>query len=305
MKFRIAPIAALVVLTLSASAQITPVGPFTADGLEGFESHPAISPLPCLSQRVFQNRADMCALGTGNVATNYLFPVGPSTVFSRGGVVCASTGPQGASITFDTPVTRFGGYFGGVLPGTAEFFDVNGASLGTQTINTIVCSTACLSQWNGWSSNGGAPFKRVEVVHSPSSPYGIVVDDLVALFGAGPTGVAYCNGDGSAAPCPCSAPLYDYQPIGCPHAPNNRGARLLGAGSASLASDTVVFMNEWLTLSAPTLYFQGTMRQSGGRESPSVTDSCASRGASRVSASPRVAASEHFNSPRPVVRPFT
>jgi hypothetical protein len=71
----------------------------------------------------------------------------------------------------------------------------------------------------------------------------------------------FCSGDGSGTACPCgNSGLVAH---GCASSVSANGARLVGSGQASLASDTFLLSGSEMPNSF-ALYFQGTTQQSGG-----------------------------------------
>jgi hypothetical protein len=74
---------------------------------------------------------------------------------------------------------------------------------------------------------------------------------------SGPTGTAYCFGDGSGgAACPCGN--NGAAGNGCAHSLNPAGANLAGSGTASVSSDSVVLTGSGMPPTTTCLYFQGT-----------------------------------------------
>ncbi len=75
------------------------------------------------------------------------------------------------------------------------------------------------------------------------------------------TGTPFCSGDGSGTACPCGN--FGVAGNGCANSLNASGARLFGAGAASLSADTLSFVGSSMPNSS-ALYFQGTTQTSGG-----------------------------------------
>jgi probable HAF family extracellular repeat protein len=71
----------------------------------------------------------------------------------------------------------------------------------------------------------------------------------------------FCFGDGSGNACPCGNS--GAAGNGCAHSLSPIGANLIGSGSASLASDTLVLSGSNMPNSS-ALYFQGTLQLNGG-----------------------------------------
>lgn len=84
---------------------------------------------------------------------------------------------------------------------------------------------------------------------------------------AAPTvGVAYCNGDGTALPCPCANASFPGSRTGCENS-FQVGANLSASGVASLSADTVVLRGDSMP-NGPALYFGGTARANAGLGTP-------------------------------------
>jgi hypothetical protein len=70
----------------------------------------------------------------------------------------------------------------------------------------------------------------------------------------------YCAGDLPNTPCPCGNGAPNHFDVGCLHS-LGVGGRLRGGGTPSVAADTLVLSADFLPSSAPSLFFQGTARQ--------------------------------------------
>jgi hypothetical protein len=264
LKLSLLTLASLVLLGVSASAQITPIGPFTGDASEGFETEPPQNGVQCLMPRVFSDRGELCAAsGLGMVAANGVASSG--TIFSHSGMNLAAGLTSSVVLTFDSPVQSFGGYFGTVAAqsnGVASFFDVNGALIGMQPIVAHACTLNCGWTWNGCSAGSGPLIKHIEMGTGNGTGAGLALDDLTAQFGSVATGMYFCSGDLTGTACPCnnhSSP----PPRGCYNS-TFLGARVLAGGTPSLTSDSVVLYAEYMPPSASALFFQGTTRVNGG-----------------------------------------
>ena len=155
-------------LATVATAQLQPVGPFTGTLHEEFETESYSS---CVPGRVFRNHADLCTPGYSGLIVTYgwylyygyaMYPRGDSHSF-------AGTTRGHANLVFDTPVQRFGAYFGTVgylAGGVAWFFDDQDRLLTTLPISAPRGGWA----WNGWDAgHGGTKIKRVEMI--ANDPY--------------------------------------------------------------------------------------------------------------------------------------
>lgn len=75
-------------------------------------------------------------------------------------------------------------------------------------------------------------------------------------------GVAFCNGDGSAAPCPCGNASFQGSNTGCENS-FVVGGSLTADGVASVSSDTLVLRGDSMP-NGPVLYFGGSAKQNAG-----------------------------------------
>lgn len=145
---------------LAASAQVTPIGPFTGALQEGWESNPGAGQF--LPQLPF--------LGDGSVINSV----------TGGGILHTTTGwsffhvqlPHAGSvfmgdaggpweIVFNTPAFQFGAYFGtnaDTPGGTATFFDDQGVQIGSPAALGMPLGQW---QWEGWEYAGG--IKRIRI----------------------------------------------------------------------------------------------------------------------------------------------
>jgi hypothetical protein len=94
-----------------------------------------------------------------------------------------------AIYTFDSPVTRFGGYFGSNAPGnptaTAAFYDSADVLIGTMP---VTIAPNCGWTWSGWEFEG-TTVAKIEVASNVFGGAYIQMDDMEADFtGGGPGG---------------------------------------------------------------------------------------------------------------------
>jgi plastocyanin len=76
------------------------------------------------------------------------------------------------------------------------------------------------------------------------------------------TGTPYCFGDGSGTACPCANNSAVGAQVGCLNSLTT-GGKLVGSGSASISSDSLVLSGSGMPNSS-VLYFQGTATAGGG-----------------------------------------
>ncbi len=156
----------------NALAVITPVGPFTGDYSENFESFTVQSVSGAGATALDQSPiiGGLAKLQAANESGIYQ---NSGTTFSLGGSTAkvgtvnggdrafgAQMGSPGV-VFFTEPVFKFGGYFGGYNGGagsplstiTATFFDFDGNFLGQETINYTDATGNLV--WAGWDSTVG------------------------------------------------------------------------------------------------------------------------------------------------------
>jgi hypothetical protein len=246
-----------------ASAQFTPVAPFTGNASEGFETQDTSGgafPV-CIVDRVFGGQGDLCAdngSGGAHITTGWGFtctmpPVEASRFFG-----CTS-GP--ARYSFDTGATRFGGYFGtNASTGSAlvEFFDAGGGLLHSEA---ITYAADCSWNWFGWDT-GGAVVSSVLVTASFGGGEYCLMDGMQAdLIGSAP-GTEYCSCDAATTAAPCGN--NGVPGNGCANSTFGAGAHLAGTGVPSLTSNSVVLHGSGLAPNQPGIYFQGNNALGGG-----------------------------------------
>lgn len=194
---------ALLSLCAASSAQITSIPQFTGTDQEGFEVGPQVLFLPCIPQRAFNNKADVCTPGHSGCHTTtgwgYI-----CSIYPHGGNWLYASADYLTEITFDTPVSRFGGFFGtncGIPNATFEFYD-NGGGLISSTPATLPAD--CSWYWLGWSA-GATPIKSVRVIGQVNGGAYVMMDDLEADYGPNtqpPT--AYCTAGTTTNGCVAS-----------------------------------------------------------------------------------------------------
>jgi hypothetical protein len=176
----------------TAFAQIVPIGPFTGQHSEGFETQPAGAFSDCVVGRVFSNTADMCdstaPIGAIIITTSSGFMC---QMFPNSGTKFAFTTNGAADWTFDTPATRFGGMLGtnsGLPNATVEFYDSNFSLISS---TTAVFPSDCAWHWFGWQVAGGPPVKRVRIIGNINQGAYVHMDDMQVDYC--PIPVVYCT----------------------------------------------------------------------------------------------------------------
>ena len=184
-------------LGASASAQVTVIGPFTGSDSETFETKP-YGQSTCVPGRVFNNKGDLCGSpGTITISSN----LSQTCVINpHGGTHFAGSSPT-ALYTFDSPIAKFGGYFGssnGSANASVAFIDGSG-----QKIASVVAKVPadCNWYWNGWQADAGAVIHAVQIQGSAISVNGQVQMDDMQIEGGCAGGVIYCSSQVNSAGC--------------------------------------------------------------------------------------------------------
>jgi hypothetical protein len=200
-------------LALSASAQVTPIGPFIGSHQEGFQIIGQWPPAgPCtFCTSIPDAFGGIATLESANGGANVHVTGGWGFVCSIG----ANLTPRIAASTsggFDyvfmpgQEARKFGGYFGtnsGVAGGTVEFYDSANVLIGSDFLNH---QADCQWVWHGWEFS--VPVARVRVIGNyPGGGY-VQMDDM-EYDSAGGT-VCYANCDGSTV-----APLLNVDDFTC------------------------------------------------------------------------------------------
>lgn len=172
-------ISLLVLLALTerpARGVLISTGPFSGDMFEGFEG---LSNSTNLS--VFGGAANLTSTWgltpTGWTFHSRIVPFEGSLLYG------SSAGP--ATLTFNDPIAKFGGYFGtnsvdastDAPDATANIFDFNDTLLSSETISLGLGATWT---WNGWESDNGNEIKRIEIVGPTFGGAYVQIDSLQA-----------------------------------------------------------------------------------------------------------------------------
>ncbi|MCB9915395.1 MAG: hypothetical protein H6828_09635 [Planctomycetes bacterium] len=245
-----------------AAAQFSTVAAFTGNAQETFETQSLASgPFPtCVTDRVFAGQADLCAeAGSAHITGGWGFSCtlqpfeGSRQVGSTGGAL---------NYTFDTGVTRFGGWFATNNPtigdGTIEFYGAGGVLLHSDVVNAPL---GCTWTWNGWDT-GGALVTTVRVIGNYGNGDHLMMDGMEADIVPGNAGVEYCFCDGGGTASPCGNP--GAAGNGCANGADPAGAHLGATGFASVGASSLVLHGSGLVPNQPGLYFQGDNAVNGG-----------------------------------------
>jgi hypothetical protein len=181
------------------TAQVVPIGPFNGAFREGFETQSSAQSSPCVEERIFGDRADLCAPAGAPISISAGIPGGPQP---HSGVQLFHT-ELFVEITFDQPARRFGGWFASTWvqgSGQAEFFDPGGALIGSQPFALAACSMTCPWTWNGWEIPG-AGVSRI-ALSTPTALGGhFELDDLQLGFVCDGAAERYCTAKTNSLGC--------------------------------------------------------------------------------------------------------
>jgi len=230
-------------ITAAIFAGITVVGAFTGARSESFENAIPTINADCLTNRAFNDYADICTPNHAGCLVTTAWTTAACTQQPFAGTWFFGNAIQGSTdnyteITFDHPIQRFGGRFsknttfGG---GDASFYSADGTLLATLPMNL---PGGCTWVWNGWDAGDGPKIKSITLQGSFNSP--ILLDALQIDLAPRSPGIDTCfPGTGDRLPCPCGNP--GTLGRGCENSSATGGARLDASGKASLQQDTLSF----------------------------------------------------------------
>jgi hypothetical protein len=199
----------------SATAQITPIGPFSGSAHEDFTVIGQWPPQgPCIFCPSIPGAfGGICTLesvdGSASIHVTggwgFQCSIGPHATPR----ISAATGGGGYDYHFDAAsgAGKFGGYFGtncGTPDGTIQFFDANNVMIGQDHLNV---PADCSWTWQGWQFS--TPVFRVRVIGNFSGGGYIQMDDMEFDRSSGPA-PCYANCDGST-----TAPILNVNDFTC------------------------------------------------------------------------------------------
>lgn len=184
--WRLAALAGVFAFAGAAAADVTPIDPFTGDAIETFEAigppAPYDGPMP-----IFGGGATMDDNFTDPwIVTSLSDP--DNTLFPFDGNFMGLTPTGWTVFEFQTPVTRFGGYFGHLTlelaAGDVTFYDGDGAVIDSVDHDVPYNEWT----WRGWESD--EPISRIEF-HTGANP-GVpsVFDNLQVAYVPAPGALA-------------------------------------------------------------------------------------------------------------------
>ncbi len=155
-----------------------------------------------------------------------------------------SGAPNTLTIDFDQPVRDVSFVYHQISTSGPSTFR---AMLGGVVVDSF-SNTSNQSQPNNYFGFANLVFDRVELDFV--NDFNV---DEIAFNYAGPTGAAYCFGDGTGVLCPCAT--FSGPGEGCPTT-SGTGATLSGAGSAMVGNDSLVLSVSGGPANKPGLFFQ-------------------------------------------------
>ena len=155
-------------------AAATPTGEFVGDAFVDWEDHPGGFPV-CYGL----DSAEICSEGGGIHGTTgwgyvcSMSPYGGSKIMGNNG--------SGTTITFDSPVDHFGGYWGtnsgDASVATFTFYNGAGEVVASEDVSFDVCSEW---YWAGWTFDEGVSSMRIDY-----APTHLMSENLTYSFGDG------------------------------------------------------------------------------------------------------------------------
>ena len=246
---------------------ITLIGPFTGTQSESFENSGPTVNTQCVTNRTFNNTADICTPGHLGCLVTSAWTTAACTQYPQAGSWFFGNAVQGAldnytEITFDQPVVRFGGMFSKNVTfpaGDITFYSEDGTLLATLPINL---PGGCAWVWNGWDAGTQPPFKTIVLQGNFDSP--ILLDSLQATLAPAAPGYDTCfPGTGVRVACPCGNPPAELG-RGCNNSSSTGGARLSSSGTASVAADTLHFTTSGQKPTGTSVVMQGSLDLTNG-----------------------------------------
>ena len=242
-------------------AGITLIGTFTGTRSESFENANPTVNADCLTNRAFNDFADICTPNHPGCLVTSAWTTAACTQQPFSGSWFFGNAVQGSldnytEITFDHPIRRFGGRFSKnttFAGGDISFFSADGTLLATMA---MTLPGGCVWTWNGWDFSDGPAVQSIELHGSFNSP--ILFDELQIDVAPRSPGIDTCfPGTGDRLPCPCSNP--GLLGRGCENSSGTGGARLDASGHASLQADTLEFSMSGAKPTGTSVLMQGSV----------------------------------------------
>ncbi|MCP3917525.1 MAG: hypothetical protein GY711_18430 [bacterium] len=214
-----------------------PTGPFSGQLRESFETQVPAGYTACLPGRLFGQAADLCTPGGANLLLTPAWNFNCNMLPYAGGMFVGARQGDWLRLTFDEPVSRFGGHFGsngGDGDVTVRFFDAAGHLIGRATPDV---PTSCGWAWHGWES-AGAPFATIEIENSLHAGGLVMLDDLEVDL-AGDPGTSFCSTNANSS---------------------GLTAAILASGSESLTAGDLVLHASGLPAGTTGLFFYAPLR---------------------------------------------
>lgn len=185
MKKVIALMAGLVI-TGSAAADMNPVGPFTGEYQEDFNTAFVVF-TPCMSWRTFQGISDWCTPGNSGCHTTGGWSF-YCQLNARSSPYLFGSASGYVNVTFDFPIGSFGGYFGNhtnVDGATLNFYDADGNLHSSEYIDN---PADCTWRWYGWETTD-VGFTSVDIIGTGYDAFVLMEDMECSEFAGGGFGL--------------------------------------------------------------------------------------------------------------------
>lgn len=263
---------AAAVLFLSAapiSAQTVAIGPFHGAFEEGFETQSTAQTGLCVAERIFEDRADLCAPVGAPISISTGVPGGPRP---HSGAQLFHT-EMFVEIRFDQPARRFGGWFASPWvngSGQADFYDPAGTLIASLPFALAAGGSTCPWTWNGWEVSG-AGVSRI-ALSTPTALGGhFELDDLQVRFTCDGSPEIYCTAKTNSLGCtsaiaavgqPSASASSGWHVSAAPVRNQQVGLLLYGLNGRA----AVPFQGGWLCLAAPI--YRSVPVSSGGSPLP-------------------------------------
>jgi len=186
-------------LAAQAAGQASAIGPFQGSFQEGFETQSTQQTGSCVAERIFSDRADLCAWPGSLVTISTGLPGGPAP---RSGAQMFHTDVM-VELRLDQPARRFGGWFATTWVsghGTAWLYDEAGGLIDTVRFGLAPCAPSCSWVWSGWEV-AGPGIARI-AFDTPTATGGhFELDDLEVTFECDGSPEVYCTAKVNSLGC--------------------------------------------------------------------------------------------------------
>lgn len=173
-------------LASTTNAAVLSIAEFVGDASETFEN---IAPPGSWPGDIFEGAGLMRDRLAGDPVITFNLSDFDNNLPAYDGTFMGLTPTGWTNFEFDTPVSRFGGYFGHLTVadplGSISFYDDEGGLIETQSLDVVY------NEWNwfGWESD--EPIKRIEINTGPNPGMVGVYDNLQIAYASTPAPGAF------------------------------------------------------------------------------------------------------------------